>query len=83
MGCIAKVTYGYETFGCILSVGTYTPDFYVVEAKAFIEVKGVIGIGFRKKLKRFREEYPELKLLFVPWIIKDYFYKMPMGGVVK
>lgn len=79
LGCIANYTYGYETFGCNLSVGTYTPDFYLVEAKAFVEIKGIIGIGFRKKLKRFREEYPDVKLLFVPWVLKEGFCKLRIG----
>ena len=74
---IMAVTYAYEMLGFRLLAGTYTPDFWVYTQNVFIEVKGAIHTGFRTKLKRFRQEYPEVKLLFVPWIVKDQFYRLP------
>lgn len=79
---IIRMSFGYEVFGFKLSTGTYTPDFWLT-ANVFIEVKGLIGTGFRNKLKRFREEYPEVKLLVIPWVLKDNFYRLPVGGIVK
>lgn len=80
---ILHYSFGYEMFGFDLSTGTYTPDFWVSDHNVCIEIKGIIGIGFRKKLERFRKEYSQIKLLLVPWIIKDHFYKLPLNGVIK
>jgi len=74
---ILDITFGYEMHGFNLSTGTYTPDFWLRDFNVFFEVKGIITVGWRKKLKRFREEYPEVKLLFIPWILKDKFYNLP------
>lgn len=77
------IPYGYEMFGFMLKSGTYTPDFYVKDTNIFIEVKGVIGVGFRKKLREFKELYKNIMLVFVPWILHEEFYGAGSGDVVR
>jgi len=71
---IVNMKFIYEGFGFKLSTGTYTPDFWLWD-NMFVEVKGQIALGFRQKLKRFRQGNPRIRLLLVPWVIKDDFYK--------
>ena len=74
--------FGYEIYGFKLSVGTYTPDFWVT-GNVFLEVKGAMSIGWKLKLKRFRKEYPKIKLLVIPWVLHKQFYSLIPRGVVK
>ena len=63
----------YEELGFVLSNGnTYTPDF-LLRGHCFVEVKGLWGVGAKLKLKKFREEYPDIPLLVMPWTIQGDF----------
>ena len=59
-----QVLFQYEAF--TFSVGdssSYTPDFYLPQYECFIEVKGKWAVGQKRKMGRFRREYPEVRLL--------------------
>tara|TARA_R110000822_G_scaffold20594_2_gene65858 strand:+ start:3930 stop:4352 length:423 start_codon:yes stop_codon:yes gene_type:complete len=44
---------------------TYTPDFYLVDKKIFIETKGLFTTQDRQKMRLIREQYPDLDIRFV------------------
>jgi len=63
---------------------TYTPDFYLPEYNCFLEVKGVWMVGQKKKMRLFREQYPNVKLLVVSWLLYNKFNKyIDDLGVIK
>lgn len=64
----------YEPYCFTFGVYTYTPDFYINPPyDCFIEVKGVFGVGGKKKLTKFIEAYPDINFIFVPWILREEF----------
>lgn len=68
------IRYQYEKYGFLIGDrGQYTPDFYLIDFGVFIEVKGKWGVGSQSKLLRFREQYPSVRLLVVPWTLLDSF----------
>lgn len=68
-----KLLYGYEEWTFPVGTTVYIPDFYINEAAAFIETKGLWRLGQKKKFKKFRAQYPEIPILIVPWIIQGEF----------
>jgi hypothetical protein len=68
----------YEPFGITIGEhGVWTVDFFV-ERKVLVEVKGRWGAGQVAKVDRFRKQYPDQPLIFIPWAIHEQFY--PDGG---
>ena len=64
----------YEPYCFQFGVFTYTPDFYIKPPyDCFIEVKGVFGLGKKKKLTKFIEAYPDINFIFVPWTLREEF----------
>lgn len=57
----------YEPYVYKVGKGSYNPDFYFPEYGCFIEAKGVWEASNRSKLKKFRDAYPCIQLLVVPW----------------
>lgn len=62
--------YEYEpkTFKLTRSNGEimhYTPDFYVPKQKTFYEIKGWFHELDQEKMKLFKEQYPQIKLVFI------------------
>lgn len=52
----------------------YTPDFYIKPPyDCFIETKGIFGIGGKKKLRTFLEQYPDINFIFIPWTLREEF----------
>lgn len=54
----------------------YSPDFYSSTHRAFVEIKGRWGAGQKKKFKSFREHFPEVSILLVPWVVEDQFREL-------
>ena len=70
----SSIDFLYEPFCFKFGVFTYTPDFYIKPPyDCFIEVKGVFGIGKKKKLTQFIEAYPNVNFIFVPWTLRSQF----------
>lgn len=69
----ADLGFMYEPYSFLLQTDTssYTPDFYIPDYGCFLEVKGLWHN--RKKLKIFRELYPKVPLLVLPWPIRKTF----------
>jgi hypothetical protein len=44
---------------------TYTPDFYLVDKKIFIETKGLFTTQDRQKMRLIKEQHPNLDIRFV------------------
>ncbi len=63
----------YEVYTFPVGNGFYTPDFYVPIAAAFLETKGRWGLGQKKKFRAFRQQYPGIPILIVPWTIQSEF----------
>jgi hypothetical protein len=64
----------YEPYTLELDDLSLTPDFYVKPPyDCFIEVKGVFGIGKKKKLKKFLKAYSSLNFIFIPWTMRGDF----------
>lgn len=70
-----KVVAYYEPYTFKVGNGFYTPDFFLPKYGCFLETKGNWGIGQRKKLSRFRSQYPDVSLLVVSWLLQDSFYE--------
>lgn len=63
---------------------TYTPDFYLPEHNCFLEVKGIWQVGQKKKMRLFRKQYPNVKLLVISWLLYNKFNKYINAlGVIK
>jgi len=41
---------------------TYTPDFYIPKRDLYVEIKGYISDIFKKKFKKFKKSYPQIKI---------------------
>jgi hypothetical protein len=52
----AGISWRYEPRRFRLSIGTYTPDFYLPEFDVWLEIKGYLRPGEREKHEAFREE---------------------------
>lgn len=63
----------YEPYSFLLDSGSYTPDFYLPDSDLFVEVKGSWGFGSKSKMKRFIEQYPDVRLIVVPWTLREEF----------
>lgn len=74
-----NIKWDYERYGFIIKDGskkyTYTPDFYLPENNCFLEVKGCWGVGQKNKMKLFKKQYSNIKLLVVSWILHSKFEK--------
>lgn len=76
------VAFQYEPYTFLLQKGdaSYTPDFFLPDYGVFVEVKGIFHN--RKKLKIFRELYPQIPLIVSTWAIRKTFkYKRENNGV--
>ena len=70
-GCAIR----YEEVGFIIGrTSVYIPDFFILD-HCLIEVKGKWGVGGKTKMRNFREEYPDIPLIVIPWNLKDEFYE--------
>jgi hypothetical protein len=64
----------YEPYCFEFETFSYTPDFYVKPPyNCLIEVKGVFGVGGKKKLSLFLEYYPNINFIFIPWTMRSQF----------
>ena len=63
----------YEKYEFQIGTKLYIPDFYNRRHDVFIEIKGMFGSGAKPKLKKFRELYPQVRFIFVSWIIRNSF----------
>jgi len=52
---------------------TYTPDFYLTDHDSFVEVKGGWGGSSKTKYRRFIAEYPDVRILLLPWSLNEEF----------
>lgn len=58
-----ELTWEYEPKTFAIDETTYTPDFWVEEFQAYLEVKGWFKPSFMKKWKAFEKLYSDVKLL--------------------
>ena len=64
----------YEPYCFEFGGQTYTPDFYIkAPYDCFIEVKGVFGVGGKKKMSEFLKNYPDINFILVPWTLQGEF----------
>ena len=57
-----RVLWKHEHRTFTLSNGTsYTPDFYLVKKKKYVEIKGYTSKIAQEKMNLFRQEYPDIK----------------------
>jgi len=63
----------YEKIGFTWNRKIYTPDLYFPSYLSFIEVKGKWQASQRSKYADFREVWPEIRLLVVPWTLESEF----------
>lgn len=76
-----KESYWYEKFGIPIGENhCYTPDLYLPERHVLIEVKGVWTPGQELKMTRFIRQYPDVKILIIPWYLHDEFYTRRNGN---
>jgi len=66
----------YEKYGFNWGSKSYTPDFFHLASNSFLEVKGKWGSSQRSKYKSFREAWPDVRMLVVPWVLAGNFEKM-------
>lgn len=52
----------------------WIPDFILPEQQILIEVKGLWNQGQKKKMSRFIEYHPDVKVVAIQWPIRDEFY---------
>ncbi len=72
----------YEAVEFKWGLKVYTPDFYFFDRECFVEIKGMWQPSQRSKYKSFRKEFPDVRLLVVPWISRsDYYETETVGGV--
>ena len=63
-----SIEFLYEHFLFQVGSKTYTPDFCLTDHGLFIEGKGVWSVGGRRKFTQFREFYPKISILIIPYI---------------
>jgi len=69
-----KLPFRYEPYLFqITDTKYYTPDFFMPTTGCCEEVKGKWGIGQQSKLELFREKFPLIPLLVVPWVLNEEF----------
>jgi len=68
-----SVPFAYEPWAFSVGDGWYIPDFWLPKHTKFIETKGRWSAGQKGKMRRFREEYPSIRLLIVPWLLNSEF----------
>jgi hypothetical protein len=65
----ARVEYEYEKHKLKYTkpekLHTYTPDFYIVKRKIFIETKGLFTSADRQKMRLVKEQHPKVDIRFV------------------
>jgi len=59
------ISWQYEKYTFTLNIGTYTPDFYLVDTDEFWEVKGYMTSVAQRKLNEFAELYPNARLTLI------------------
>lgn len=75
-----KIVFEYEKYRFLLKTAeennglplTWMPDLYLPEYGIFLEVKGLKGAGFTKKLTLFRQQLP-FPVILVPWTLNKEF----------
>lgn len=60
----------YEKIGFKWGTKLYCPDFYFPFYKSFIEIKGLWHCSTRSKYSSFREAFPEISMLVLPWVFE-------------
>ena len=72
----SKILFEYEPFRFLFPHEhgdvTWQPDIYLPEQKLFLEVKGLKGVSFRKKLECFKRFTP-FDVLVISWTMRDGF----------
>lgn len=64
----------YEPYGFQIGKYYYTPDFYIPPPyDCFIEVKGDFAIRGKTKLTEFKNLYPNVNFIFIPWTMRPEF----------
>jgi len=64
----SNIAFSYEAFSFQVDTKTHTPDFYLSDHGLFFEGKGVWSVGGRAKFRRFRELYPNISILIIPYL---------------
>jgi len=59
------IEWEYEPRRFDLGEVTYLPDFYVAEFGAYVEIKGWLDPQSQRRIKLFRDQYPEIPLIVV------------------
>lgn len=70
----SSISFTFEPFVIEFDGKSYLPDFFLKDYGVFLEVKGKWGVSQKKKLATFRQTFPHLKLLVVPWTLHKEFY---------
>lgn len=68
-----EIMWHYEPWAFRVGGGFYIPDFQIIPQNIFVETKGLWHMGQKKKFKKFRNAYPQIKILIVPWILSREF----------
>lgn len=61
----------YEKIGFKWGSKLYCPDFYFQYYRCFVEIKGLWQCSNRSKYSDFRETFPEIPLVVIPWTMAD------------
>jgi hypothetical protein len=69
-----NIKFDFEPFTIKFDGKSYLPDFFLIDYGVFLEVKGKWGVSQKKKLAHFRQTFPHLKLLVIPWTLNKEFY---------
>jgi len=57
-----NIKWQYESKRFDLGNSTYAPDFYLPKENKYIEIKGWWRDNAKKKFRRFKRKYPEIKI---------------------
>jgi len=68
----ANIQFQYERYMFPVDEKVYVPDFYIESKDLFVEVKGKWGINAKQKLRLFKEKYPTVNHIVVPWVANDF-----------
>lgn len=65
------IDFEYEEYYFPINGTIYLPDYFVREKRLFIEVKGLWQSGQRQKMTFFREYYPKVNFLLIPYTLRS------------
>jgi predicted nuclease of restriction endonuclease-like RecB superfamily len=62
---LSRIKWRYESKTFDLGDTTYTPDFYLPELNAYIEIKGYFSEKAKEKINNFRKVYKRINLIVI------------------